>query len=96
MRPPSTTTISTVMQLAASLAGMAPVSAISRHQGKHMATGQSRFESDMDTGMARMMQDMHSPGYTGQPDSDFLAMMIPHHEDAVDMARLVLIHGRMV
>ena len=41
-----------------------------------------------------MMQDMHSPGYTGQPDSDFLAMMIPHHEGAVDMARLVLIHGR--
>ena len=50
----------------------------------------------MDAGMARMMQDMHSPGYTGQPDPDFLAMMIPHHEGAVDMARLVLIHGRMV
>ena len=48
----------------------------------------------MDAGMARMMQDMHSPGYTGQPDSDFLATMIPHHEGAVDMARLVLIHGR--
>ena len=48
----------------------------------------------MDTGMARMMQAMHSPGYTGQPDSDFLAMMIPHHEGAVDTARLVLIHGR--
>ena len=47
----------------------------------------------MDAGMARMMQDMHSLGYTGQPDSDFLAMMIPHHEGAVDMARLVLIHG---
>ncbi len=48
----------------------------------------------MDAGMARMMQDMHGPGYTGQPDVDFLAMMIPHHEGAVDMARLVLIHGR--
>ena len=70
----------------------------SKHEGQHAtpdARGQkSRFESDMDTGMARMMQDMHSPGYTGQPDSDFLAMMIPHHEGAVDMARLVLIHGR--
>ena len=85
------------MQLASSLAGKATGLAIFRHQGKHMATGReahkSRFESDMDTGMARMMQDMHSPGYTGQPDSDFLAMMIPHHEGAVDMARLVLIHG---
>ena len=85
------------MQLAASLAGKATVSAIFRHQGKHMATGGDTqticFEADMDTGMARMMQDMHSPGYTGQPDADFLAMMIPHHEGAVDMARLVLIHG---
>ena len=54
----------------------------------------SAFEADMTVGMARMMQDMHSPGYTGRPDSDFLAMMIPHHEGAVDMARLVLIHGR--
>ena len=59
------------------------------------AKGQkSHFELDMDTGMARMMQDMHGLGYTGQPDTDFLAMMIPHHEGAVDMARLVLIHGR--
>ena len=69
----------------------------SKHQGSHKATGgeakTSRFEADMDIGMARMMQDMHSPGYTGQPDADFLAMMIPHHEGAVDMARLVLIHG---
>ena len=70
----------------------------SKHEGKHTATGgeiqASRFEADMDAGMARMMQDMHSPGYTGQPDSDFLSMMIPHHEGAVEMARLVLIHGR--
>ncbi|MBC7548555.1 MAG: DUF305 domain-containing protein [Polaromonas sp.] len=54
----------------------------------------SRFETDMDAGMARMMQDMHGSNYTGNPDADFLAMMIPHHEGAVDMARLVLIHGR--
>ena len=54
----------------------------------------SRFEADMDAGMARMMRDMHGVGYTGDPDRDFLAMMVPHHEGAVDMARLVLIHGR--
>ncbi len=65
----------------------------STHQG--VAPGSaSAFEADMSVGMARMMQDMHSPGYTGRPDTDFLAMMIPHHEGAVDMARLVLIHGR--
>lgn len=40
------------------------------------------------------MDDMHVPGYTGNADIDFLAMMIPHHAGAVDMARLVLEHGR--
>ena len=34
------------------------------------------------------------PGYTGQRDADFLAMLILNHEGAVDMARLALIHGR--
>ena len=54
MLPPSTTTISTVMQLTASPAGKATVSAISRHQGKHIATGgeaqTSRLEANKDTG----------------------------------------------
>jgi uncharacterized protein (DUF305 family) len=54
----------------------------------------ARFASEMDAGMDTMMRDMHAPGYTGNADIDFLAMMIPHHEGAVEMARLVLIHGR--
>jgi uncharacterized protein (DUF305 family) len=52
------------------------------------------FRQEMDEAMVRMMRDMHSPGYTGDSDVDFLAMMIPHHAGAVDMARLVLVHGR--
>ena len=52
-----------------------------------------RYATEMNNGMATMMSDMHAPGYTGDPDIDFLAMMIPHHEGAVDMARLVLQHG---
>lgn len=52
------------------------------------------FRHAMDRGMAKMMEDMHAPGYTGNADVDFLAMMIPHHEGAVEMARLELVHGR--
>jgi uncharacterized protein (DUF305 family) len=52
-----------------------------------------RFRSEMDAGMNTMMKDMHAPGYTGNVDVDFLAMMIPHHEGAVEMARLLLIYG---
>jgi uncharacterized protein (DUF305 family) len=54
----------------------------------------SRFTRQMNAGMSKMMKDMHAPGYAGDPDIDFLAMMIPHHEGAVEMARLVLVHGR--
>ena len=52
------------------------------------------FLQSMDAGMQKMMVDMHASGYTGNPDVDFLAMMIAHHEGAVEMARLALIHGR--
>ena len=54
----------------------------------------ARFIRDMNAGMKKMMTDMHAPRYAGNPDIDFLAMMIPHHEGAVEMARLVLVHGR--
>ena len=54
----------------------------------------TRFQRDMDAGMARMMQDMHATPPSGNVDADFLAMMIPHHAGAVDMARLVLQHGQ--
>ncbi len=52
------------------------------------------FTREMAAGMNKMMTDMHAPGYSGNPDVDFLSMMIPHHEGAIEMARLVLIHGR--
>ena len=69
-------------------AGHAPV--VPQGHGADFA----RFAGEMNVGMDRMMRDMHAPGYSGDPDIDFLAMMIPHHEGAVEMARLVLVHGR--
>ena len=52
------------------------------------------FTRAMHAGMEKMMHDMHASAASGNPDVDFLAMMIPHHEGAVEMARLVLVHGR--
>lgn len=43
--------------------------------------------------MGKMMAAMHAPGTSGRPDVAFLAMMIPHHQGAIDMARLALVHG---
>lgn len=57
-------------------------------------SGYAAFRQGMEAGMARMHADMHHPAPGGSADQDFLAMMIPHHEGAVEMARLLLLHGR--
>lgn len=41
----------------------------------------------------RMHRDMDIR-YSGQADRDFIAGMIPHHQGAIDMARIALRHGR--
>lgn len=46
----------------------------------------------MDANM-KMHADMAIP-FTGDADIDFIRGMIPHHEGAVDMARIVLEHGK--
>ena len=43
--------------------------------------------------MARMMDGMHRAPASGEPDRDFVTMMIPHHQGAVDMARALLAHS---
>ena len=54
----------------------------------------ARFTAGMRTGMDKMMLDMDEDPPSGDPDLDFLVMMIPHHWGATEMARLVLLHGR--
>jgi uncharacterized protein (DUF305 family) len=67
---------------------------VAESQNPPLSASAQPFARQMDAGMKKMMNDMHAPGYTGNPDVDFLTMMIPHHEGAVEMARLVLIHGK--
>jgi hypothetical protein len=52
------------------------------------------YTADMHAGMDKMMRDMHAEPPSGNPDIDFLVMMIPHHGGAVEMACLVLRAGR--
>lgn len=43
--------------------------------------------------MTKMMNDM-AVMPTGDVDRDFVAMMVPHHQGAIDMALAVLRYGR--
>ncbi len=43
--------------------------------------------------METMMADM-SAGPTGDVDADFVAMMVPHHRGAIEMAQAELAYGR--
>ena len=52
-----------------------------------------RFTSLMMRAMERMHRDM-SIVPSGDPDRDFAAMMIPHHQGAVDMAKIELQFGK--
>lgn len=65
-----------------------------QHQLAAVPAARQGFAGEMEVGMQAMMKDMHAPGFTGNPDVDFLAMMIPHHQGAVEMARLALIYGK--
>jgi hypothetical protein len=50
------------------------------------------FIAENAAAMDRMMADMNVKP-TGDADRDFVAMMIPHHQGAIDMARSLLRYG---
>jgi uncharacterized protein (DUF305 family) len=44
--------------------------------------------------MDKMHTDMMGMAYTGDADADFVRGMIPHHQGAIDMAKVELEHGK--
>jgi hypothetical protein len=53
---------------------------------------ESAFLAENDQAMTRMMNDM-SIKPDGDVDRDFVAMMVPHHQGAIDMAQAELRYG---
>jgi uncharacterized protein (DUF305 family) len=74
--------------LSASVVG--PALAQSHHGDTSSGSPESGFAAQMMQAMERMDAGMMA----GNPDRDFAAMMIPHHQGAIDMAKLELIYGR--
>ncbi|ABF12257.1 DUF305 domain-containing protein [Cupriavidus metallidurans] len=87
-RLPTPPAIGAVLLLLAALTAAAPALAAT-------ATGSDaeRFAAENEVAMTRMMDGM-SVHPSGNIDEDFAAMMIPHHQGAIDMAMAELRYGK--
>jgi hypothetical protein len=57
------------------------------------APDEAAFLKENETAMTKMMNDMAAKP-TGDIDRDFVAMMTPHHQGAIDMAVIELRYGK--
>ena len=68
------------------------------HSSQHATDPASDAGAAAEAGYKRAMDAMHQQmqklNYSGNPDVDFVRMMIPHHQAAVDMAKVLLAHGK--
>lgn len=58
------------------------------------ASSAKPFAQLMTDAMAVMDRDMAAAPMNGQPGHDFVTMMLPHHQGAIDMAKSVLLNTR--
>lgn len=58
-----------------------------------LSTEEQAFLEENETAMTKMMNDM-AVKPTGDVDRDFVAMMTPHHQGAIDMAVIELRYGK--
>ena len=61
---------------------------------KMMHMSKSAADTAMMSAMMHMHASMTSMQLSGDPDKDFMTMMIPHHQSAIDMANAELKYGK--
>jgi Domain of unknown function (DUF305) len=68
------------------------ISAVAAPESSPSLSREARFLSANQAAMDKMMAGM-SAKPNGDVDGDFTAMMIPHHQGAIDMAQAELLYG---
>jgi len=62
--------------------------------GAAMDTQGSAAEAAFQRAADKMHKSMSGMQYTGNADVDFVRGMIPHHQAAIDMAKVVIMYGK--
>lgn len=83
----------TVLALAAGAAAFAQHHGHGGHGEKTGSTAASRSTKAFEAVNAKMHKDM-TIVFSGDADVDFVRGMIPHHQGAIDMAKVLLEHGK--
>jgi hypothetical protein len=73
--------------------GLAALSGFARAAESRPAESSAQFKAENDAAMDTMMVGMAIKP-SGDIDRDFVEMMIPHHQGAIDMAEAELRHGK--
>jgi uncharacterized protein (DUF305 family) len=66
----------------------------SRERGTAGGPAADRAWSELTSSMDRMHAAMSSVAPSGDADADFVRLMLPHHQAAVDMAKTELVEGK--
>ena len=90
-------TVAAIRATAAQERAAMPAAQQHAHSGPRALAAATDNEADFfaanDTAMNKMMADM-TVAPTGDIDRDFVAMMVPHHQGAIDMALTILRFGK--
>jgi len=64
------------------------------HEGMGKEAAADRQWSELASTMERMHATMAATAPSGDLDVDFVKLMLPHHQAAIDMAKIQLLHGK--
>ena len=76
------------------IAGMTGMRAYPQHSHNASPASSGPAWSELQDSMQAMHRTMASLTSTGNDDEDFVRLMLPHHQAALDMAKAELMHGQ--